>query len=125
MVHKDAEHLNILSIVWYVLAGLQCLGMCAGVAYIVMAGVFASKLSDPGDPPMGIIMGIFGVILIVISLVFAGLSYLTGKSLKQRRRLMLCYVMAALVCLSFPLGTALGVFTFIVLARPSVKASFQ
>jgi hypothetical protein len=42
----------------------------------------------------------------------------------RRRRLMLCYVTAALACLQMPFGTCLGIFTFIVLGRPSVKASF-
>jgi hypothetical protein len=34
-------------------------------------------------------------------------------------------VIAIITCLSVPLGTALGVFTLIVLARPSVKQLFE
>ena len=37
----------------------------------------------------------------------------------------ICIVMAALACLSMPFGTVLGVFTIIVLARPSVQALFS
>ena len=33
-------------------------------------------------------------------------------------------VIAALCCLNMPLGTVLGVFTFIVLTRDSVKAQY-
>ena len=34
-------------------------------------------------------------------------------------------VIAALECLSVPLGTLLGVFTLVVLSRPSVRDSFD
>ena len=34
-------------------------------------------------------------------------------------------MVAGLNCLHMPLGTLLGVFTFIVLARPSVQALFE
>ena len=50
--------------------------------------------------------------------------YLTGSSLKQRRRRTLCFVVACLMLPSFPLGTILGVFTIIVLRRPSVQELF-
>jgi len=33
--------------------------------------------------------------------------------------------MAAIACINMPFGTALGVFTLIVLARPTVKALFS
>lgn len=34
-------------------------------------------------------------------------------------------VVAGVSCLSIPLGTALGVFTFIVLSRPSIVRLFE
>src|ERR1043165_2698599 len=116
---KDAEHLKILSILWWVVAGLQCLGFCGGVIYIVLGIAFASgNIRDPDAHTMGIVFSCLGVFILVISATMAFLSYLVGKSLRERRRLMLCYVMAGLMCISVPLGTALGIFTFIVLNRP-------
>ena len=38
---------------------------------------------------------------------------------------MFCFVIACLACMQMPLGTILGVFTIIVLARPSVKEMFD
>jgi hypothetical protein len=38
---------------------------------------------------------------------------------------MRCFVVAAIECIFMPFGTVLGVFTIIVLSRPSVKALFQ
>jgi hypothetical protein len=50
---------------------------------------------------------------------------MTAASLGTRRRRTLCLVTAGLTCASFPLGTALGIFTFIVLSRPTVKTLFE
>jgi len=129
LTQRDTEHLNALSICWWIVAGLQCLGTCIGIVYVVLAIVFgAGALAHgAGEPaaPIGLIFSCAGIFIIVVSTIVAWLSYLVGKSLRQQRRLMLIYVMAAITCLSFPLGTALGIFTFIVLARPTVKASFH
>jgi len=38
---------------------------------------------------------------------------------------MFCLIVAGIICIFMPLGTILGVFTIIVLVRPSVKAMFE
>ena len=48
-----------------------------------------------------------------------------GKCLDRRERPMLITVMSCLICLSFPLGTALGVITIMTLSKPEVKALFE
>jgi hypothetical protein len=48
----------------------------------------------------------------------------TGRCLRQHKHYIFCLVMAALMCTNAPLGTILGVFTFIVLLRPEVQAKF-
>jgi hypothetical protein len=45
--------------------------------------------------------------------------------LRKRRHRTLSFVMACLTCINIPLGTALGVFTLVVLSRPSVKALYD
>jgi hypothetical protein len=128
-VDKDAEHLKVLSICWYIIAGLQCLGGCAGIVYIGI-GIVAltgGMGHGAGDPPPAVFGGMFtcfGVFMLALAGTLAFLSFKVGKSLVARRSRTLCFVMAALVCLSVPLGTILGVFTLVVLSRPSVKASF-
>ena len=48
-----------------------------------------------------------------------------GRYLSQRRRYLFCLVTACVMAgLSMPFGTILGVFTIIVLMRPSVTAAF-
>jgi hypothetical protein len=48
----------------------------------------------------------------------------SGYCLRKRRLRVLSMLVAVVSCLFFPLGTALGVFTLIVLNRPAVKAVF-
>jgi len=52
------------------------------------------------------------------------LHLLAGAGLRNRTRYVLILVMSGLACLSVPLGTGLGIWTIMVLQRPSVKALF-
>ena len=71
--------------------------------------------------------GIFLVIGILGTLFVAGialLEFFVAKKLVRRESKTLCFVVAGINCLSIPLGTVLGIFTFLVLSRPSVAESF-
>jgi hypothetical protein len=125
---QDAEQLKILSILYYIWGGLSVLFSCVGGVYILgVLGYFAASANRSGAPPAwaGALVAILGFFGLLLGIVMGGLSILAGKSIAERKRYMLCMVTAGLSCLSVPLGTALGVFTFIVLARPSVKAQFE
>lgn len=47
-----------------------------------------------------------------------------ARNLQRRRHHGFCFAVACVACAFIPLGTALGVFTIIVLNRDSVKALF-
>jgi hypothetical protein len=49
---------------------------------------------------------------------------MSGLFLLKRRHRMFILIVAGLNCLSVPLGTILGVFTFVVLGRDSVRKAF-
>ena len=49
---------------------------------------------------------------------------LAGRYLARRERYTFCLVVAGVECMFMPFGTVLGVFTIIVLSRPSVKDLF-
>lgn len=66
---------------------------------------------------VAVVMGIMMIALLVLHL-------LAAAGLKKRTRYTLAFAMACMACLSVPLGTALGVWTIMVLTRPSVKALF-
>lgn len=68
---------------------------------------------------------ILGIVIIVISLATAVGNFLTARWLSARKNKTFCMVVAGISCIHVPLGTALGVFTFIVLSRPSVARLFE
>ena len=130
LVDQDDEHLKLLSILYYVWGGLAAFGACFGGIYAVVGGGFmVAAATQPGGqnapPPwFGAVFFILGGIIVLLAIAFSVLNIFTGRFLARRQRHTFCFVMAVLSCLSFPLGTALGIFTIIVLQRPSVKAKF-
>ena len=128
MVDQDVEHLKILSILYYVWGGLTACFSCFGMFYVVfgLVAVIAGAQHQGGPPPVvGGMFMLIGVIFVVLGGTVGGLTIWVGRCLAQRKRYTLCFVMACVSCLSVPLGTALGVFTIIVLQRPEVKAMFE
>lgn len=135
---RDDEHLKLLSVFYYVFAALSLLGILFGLFYAGM-GVFMlcadpSQFQDPGmqrpaDPEglrfVGVVFLAVGLGILLACVTWSVLNILAANALRAKRRLMLCQITAGLNCLSVPFGTALGVFTFIVLSRPSVAAAFK
>jgi hypothetical protein len=127
---QDEEHLRILSILYYVLGGLAAFGGLIPLLWVffgvlMVAGGMGS--SGPGGPPVAVMGWIFICVAGFISLIMlslAGLKLYAGYCLGQRKAYMYCFVIACLTCIHMPLGTLLGVFTIIVLNRPSVKDMF-
>jgi hypothetical protein len=68
--------------------------------------------------------GAMGAFVLVLSVGMGLMHLLTAQGLRRRRWRGLTYVTAALSCLSIPVGTALGVYTFIVMNRPGVRALY-
>jgi hypothetical protein len=129
---EDEEQLRILTIAHYVVAGMQALFGCFPVFHLVM-GVWmltspAMEKAKDGPPE-----ALFGALFIAFALLWmltawslAGLLVVAARSLAQRRRRTLCLVAAGLeAVMCMPLGTVLGVFTIIVLMRPSVREAFE
>ena len=126
---QDAEHLKLLAVFHYVLAGLSVVFGCFFIIHIVMGGVMLSgSMSGGSGPPppkeIGWLFVIGGGFAILISWAMAFALFLAGRWLSARRNWTFSFVFACIACLNVPLGTALGVFTIIVLQRPSVKALF-
>ena len=63
----------------------------------------------------------FGILIIA----FCIGNVLSGYWIKKRKNRTFSFLIAAMNCIQFPFGTALGVFTFIVLARPTVQSSYE
>jgi hypothetical protein len=124
---QDRDHLQLLTIFHYVVAGLAALFACIPFLHFFMGLAFATGLFGEGEREATVIgiglMAVTGVIILA-GWTFAGLVLWAGRNLAKRTRYTFCLVMAGVQCIFMPFGTVLGVFTIIVLMRDSVKAEF-
>lgn len=129
----DRTHLNVLAICYWVWGGMIALFSLFGIIYIITGVAFMSSgfpqpttqtVNQPPPAFIGWLLIGMGALVVGLGQLIGWLTIYAGFSLKAERRWMLIIVMGAVNCLSVPIGTVLGVFTFIVLARPSVKARF-
>lgn len=126
----DAQHLKLLSIFHYVVAGLTALCACIPMIHLAV-GLFMvlgpRHFGPPGnEPPMfvGLFFIIIASVLILGGWALATLIFLTGRFIARRKYYMFCFVVACVECVFMPFGTVLGAFTIIVLTRQSVKDQF-
>ena len=134
-MNQDLEHLRLLSIFHYVVAGVTALFACFPVIHLVVGlamlfGWFAIGSHGPHNDPaasrsVALLFVVIASMIILIGWAFAICIFLAGRFLRSRRHYMFCLVMAALLCMMAPMGTVLGVFTIIVLMQPSVKPLFE
>jgi hypothetical protein len=128
----DRQHLNLLSVFHFVGAGLALLGLgFVFVHFAFMRTVMNSAATwakDPAAAPPPEFFEMFKWIYLILggwygtSLV---LNLLAGFYLRAQKHRGFCFVVAGVNCLHIPIGTVLGIFTIIVLARDSVRAAFQ
>ncbi|MCE5268709.1 MAG: hypothetical protein LLG00_12575 [Planctomycetaceae bacterium] len=133
-MNQDAEHLRLLSIFHYIVAGLAALFACIPIVhlYIGLAMFLAPGSLEHGHKAgpealrlIGLLSAAIAGVLILLGWTFAVCVFVAGRNLARRRRYTFCLVMAGLLCMFMPFGTVLGVLTIIVLMRPSVKAMFE
>jgi hypothetical protein len=128
----DTDHLNLLSIFHFVVAGLALLGIlvligeCTMFHYTFANPDFWKNQKQPGPPPEFFTMfawmfAFFGI----WCLISAVLNVMAGIFLRQRKHRTFSLVVAGLNCVHVPVGTILGVFTIIVLVRPSVAELYE
>ena len=132
----DEEHLNILSIGYLVSAGVSAFFALFGLLYVFIGIMMSTALTrlpptptNSVQPPppafVGWIFAIFGLAFFFSAAVMAAARFRAAWCLKHRKSRVFCMVVAGIGCLEFPYGTALGIFTFIVLGRDSVVQLFS
>jgi len=67
----------------------------------------------------------FYIVMGLMILTASVCNVLSGVFIRKRKHRIFSMVIAGLNCLQIPFGTALGVFTLVVLARPSVKSAYD
>ena len=129
---KDEADLNLLSILHYVWTGLLGCSTFGIVGYFIMIAAVignatphhaSAHAAHDQEVAAGVTV-IVGVVLALFMIPLVVLHLLAAAGLKKRTRYTLTLVMSGFSCLSFPLGTALGVWSIMVLSRSSVKALF-
>lgn len=129
-MNQDLEHLKLLSIFHYVVGGMAALLACIPFIHFFMGLAMLTGWFPDADPdaPLGVIGGVLMLVaggIILAGWTFAGLLVLAGRRLAARRSYTFCVVMAGVACMFMPFGTVLGVFTLVVLLRPSARALFE
>jgi len=129
---RDRDQLNLLAIFHYVVAAILGLTgfaaliyVAAGVVMLSLGGEFGGK---GGPPPafLGWILIAVGALIGVLFWSAAAANVYSGRCLARRRRRLLCFTVAICDCMMFvPYGTLLGIFTIVVLVRPSVIRLFE
>ncbi|HEY9249604.1 MAG TPA: hypothetical protein VIO38_10745 [Rariglobus sp.] len=128
----DAGHLDLLAIFHFVLTGLSLLGLgFLSLHWLMMHTVLENPAiwENAKTPPppkeflamfkwfylfMGLVTGVMG----------AG-NLISGFCIRRRRGRTFTLVVGGLDCLMIPFGTALGIFTIIVLSRDSVRETYE
>jgi hypothetical protein len=127
----DAQHLRLLSIFHYVVAGLTA---ALSSVFLIHAGLGLTMLLRPGwlngknqaDSVGGWLFFAMGSAAVILGWSLAAAIGFAGRFLAQRRRYTFCLVVASVEAgLCSPFGTVLGIFTIVVLLRPSVKEAFK
>lgn len=128
----DADHLKLLAIFHYIVAGIELLGI--GFIFIHYYK-FSMMFNNPeiwehqqGPPPPAGVFDFFIVFYFIAGffiLLAATLNFLSARFITQRKNRIFSLITAGINCLQFPFGTTLGVFTFIVLLRDSVSETYE
>ena len=122
---KLATHVRLLGIFWIIIGALFALGALFLLAGGTMAGAF---MHQPDMPPearvmMPMIMWGMGIFVAILT----AISFLAGYGLLKRRpwARVLAIVLGFLALLHIPLGTALGIYTLIVLLPASAGQEYE
>lgn len=126
---QDEEHLKLLAIFHYVVAAIGALFACfpllhvaMGVMMVVSPEFLSGGQNGPPPPPaIGYFFIVMGGVFVLMGWAAAIGTFLSGRFLARRQNRIFSFVMAAILCMFFPFGTALGVFTIIVLSKESVQ----
>lgn len=135
---KDDGHLKLLSIFYYVNAGLMTLALVFTVLhYVMMRFMFTNKAmldnvesaeDSAALEQMGSMFNVMAWFYVVIGLWILTqmiVNFLAARYIKQKTNKVFTMIVAGINCLNMPLGTALGIFTFILLSRATIAAAYQ
>lgn len=128
----------MLSIFHYVVAGLGALVSLFPSFHLAVGLYFlfgdipepAGEVAGEDVPPFpnelfgGIFAGV-ALMLIVTGLTLSFFVFLAGRKLARHEGRLFCQVVAGILCVCFPVGTVLGIFTLIILEKKEARELFR
>lgn len=127
----DYEHLKLLALGYKISAATTAFYSLFGLLYVFMGVIFGTVIprteSAADKPPafIGWFFAVFGMAVFFGLVAMAALKLRAAICIQERRSRTFCTVIAAIGCVSVPYGTILGIFSFVVLGRPSVMRQFE
>lgn len=124
-IESTRDQLKLLG-VFYILLGILALPTLLVLAF--HGPILDGLLETTSDPELVesikkiVNTSIVGFVILI--LVHVLVCFYIGVCFRKQRHHTLCIIAAAFCCLSFPLGTILGVFSLIVLLKPEAKQLF-
>ena len=121
---EDEQYLKLLSVFHYVVGGLAACFACIPIIHLSIGIAMLVGAIDDAPEFVGALLVLIAIFAMLVGWTLAVCIIIAGRCLAKRKRYMFCLVIAAISCVFMPFGTVLGVFTIIVLMRPSVKELF-
>jgi hypothetical protein len=123
-MNEDKQHLKLLSIFHYVVGGLKAVFTCIFFIHFFIGIAMLTGAIDDAPDFVGLLLIAMSIVFITLGWTLAVCLFIAGSSLASQKRYTFCLIIAAINCMFIPFGTVLGIFTIIVLMRPSVKELF-
>ncbi len=125
LTNEDISQLNGLALAHLIIGWLGIVLSLFPLIHVALGiGILSGALDAEAPPFVGWLFLGLGVTFVVLGEAASICIILSGRNLKQRTGYTFSFVVACISCINVPVGTILGVFTIVVLARPAVKAAF-
>lgn len=127
--NDKARLLGIL--LWAYTAFNVLIVVAIGVLYLGIVGaVFSTVPQNAGDPPPELIMGIIAIVFfvaLVFTILFSAPKIIAGYGLRKNKPWARTWAIVAsiMACMSFPIGTGIGVFGLVFLFSDEGKLYFE
>jgi hypothetical protein len=123
MNRGDRDQLQLLGIFHIVYGAIAALAGLVTLAYMCVLGLSEAVDSD-GSAVAGGVVAVIGVFICALFVLKGIVLAASGYGLLHHKWRAFSQFAAILACLNVPMGTALCIFTFIVLDRASVRALY-
>ena len=125
------QHVDIVGLLWMIWGALQLLGaLVLGAMLLLGSGMMGLLGADSGDGELLVMAGLYGVFGLVLGAfvaVFGVANVAVGWGIRGRKPWARIggLIMAALAVMNLPVGTLIGIFTFMVLLDAEVAEEFS